>query len=112
MPFTIAFRLLQMNSETDFVSRGDSFRNLARKIAIVSTSADLPSNRIDAVSLDSVNKLVVQDEPDEPNQQAAQLPVPEAITRMMSKLRENILTLNYPFSLYVYYGIQTKQTFT
>eukprot|EP01112_Ceratiomyxa_fruticulosa_P008697 TRINITY_DN2254_c0_g1_i1.p1 TRINITY_DN2254_c0_g1~~TRINITY_DN2254_c0_g1_i1.p1 ORF type:complete len:330 (+),score=87.95 TRINITY_DN2254_c0_g1_i1:93-1082(+) len=79
--------ILEMNCETDFVSRADSFRNLAKKIAsatLKDPKITLPENKISEISLENVLSISV------PVEEGAAKNAGEEITRVMSILKENV----------------------
>ncbi|GAM20251.1 hypothetical protein SAMD00019534_034260 [Acytostelium subglobosum LB1] len=74
--------ILEMNSETDFVSRGDTFRQLAKSITsqiVGNSSTDLLGKTIAALDMDRVSKLPCES-----------TTVSDAIVQTVAKLRENI----------------------
>jgi elongation factor Ts len=83
--------ILEVNSETDFVSRGDYFRNLAQRIATSSLNSDkIPKEKLAALPVDEVNKLTIEVDADEPGNPATQASVAEAMTLIIGKVKENI----------------------
>jgi len=81
--------LVELNSETDFVSRLESFRGVSHKIAMASLKSPIPKNKIDSISVDDINKLKVEVEGDE-GKPAENLPISDALTRLISKVKENM----------------------
>eukprot|EP01133_Synstelium_polycarpum_P015876 gene15876-18868_t len=80
--------ILEMNSETDFVSRGDSFRTLARDISSATIQSRLLGagdiSPIDIGAMTSTLDVPVEDSP-------APVKIADAIVRSVARLRENLL---------------------
>jgi len=84
--------MIEVNSETDFVARATSFRSLAHKIVehTVSAVSIIPRDGIQPIEIDTLKKLHVEVESDEQGLPPIRVPVEEAITRTITKTKENV----------------------
>ncbi|KAM9991040.1 hypothetical protein ACTFIY_007113 [Dictyostelium cf. discoideum] len=89
--------ILEMNSETDFVSRGDIFRNLARDISSATLSNPISGGKLadngilefDPTQVENIYpiKINITNE----DGVSEQMTIKDSIVRIVSKLRENIV---------------------
>eukprot|EP01111_Echinosteliopsis_oligospora_P007086 TRINITY_DN2168_c0_g1_i1.p1 TRINITY_DN2168_c0_g1~~TRINITY_DN2168_c0_g1_i1.p1 ORF type:complete len:345 (+),score=80.13 TRINITY_DN2168_c0_g1_i1:35-1069(+) len=97
--------LVEMNSETDFVSRGKSFKELTYQIAAsTSSSTLLPSGSISEINVDEISKLNVKAEPEEVGGPISHIPVSDAILQAITKTKEN-MKLRRAFGITVPQGV-------
>eukprot|EP00026_Physarum_polycephalum_P011740 Phypoly_transcript_11982.p1 GENE.Phypoly_transcript_11982~~Phypoly_transcript_11982.p1 ORF type:complete len:353 (+),score=79.36 Phypoly_transcript_11982:69-1127(+) len=84
--------IVEVNSETDFVARASSFRSLAHKIVdhTVSAVSIIPKDGIQPIEIETLKKLHVEVESDEKGLPPIRVPVEEAITRTVTKTKENV----------------------
>jgi len=82
--------ILEMNSETDFVSRGDTFRSLVKSVTLESLNkapsiTKKSSGVVSDLDIDSIktNKIIFGED--------GEMTIDEALIRTISKLRENII---------------------
>ncbi|KAK5580308.1 hypothetical protein RB653_000324 [Dictyostelium firmibasis] len=89
--------ILEMNSETDFVSRGDIFRNLAREISgatlvnPVSGGKVADNGILEFEPSDIENIYTIKVKTTNEDGVSEEMPIKDAIVRIVSKLRENIV---------------------
>eukprot|EP01132_Coremiostelium_polycephalum_P003982 gene3982-4983_t len=81
--------LLELNSETDFVSKGEGFRDLAKNITKSALNSGILNKGVmGELSIEKLNQLVV---PVEENNEKIDVSVSDALVRSIAKLRENIV---------------------
>ncbi|KAN0040281.1 hypothetical protein ACTA71_012171 [Dictyostelium dimigraforme] len=89
--------ILEMNSETDFVSRGDIFRNLAREISGATLSNPIKGGKIaengilefEPSEVEAIYPIKVKTANEDGVTE--EMTIKDAIVRIVSKLRENIV---------------------
>ncbi|KAN0042206.1 hypothetical protein ACTFIV_004765 [Dictyostelium citrinum] len=89
--------ILEMNSETDFVSRGDIFRNLAREISSATLSNEISGGKVaengilefEPTQVENIYPITVKTTNEDGV--AQEMTIKDAIVRIVSKLRENIV---------------------
>jgi len=97
--------LVEMNSETDFVSRAKSFKELTHKIASAACSSSLlPSGSVGDINVDNILKLNVEAEPEEDGGKITNIQVSEAILQSITKTKEN-MKLRRAFGISIPQGV-------
>jgi len=98
--------MIEVNSETDFVARATSFRNLAHSIVdnAVSAVSIIPKDGIQPIDMDALKKLHIEAENDVQGLSPIRITVEEAVTRTVIKTKEN-LKVRKAFGITVEKGI-------